>query len=74
MLSIGGWGGSVYFSSSVGSADNRTAFAKSVMSVIEQYDLDGVEFEYAPFPPIPLQHTHSNWWVMTVGNTPAKAA
>lgn len=46
MLSVGGWGGSVYFSSSVGSAANRTAFAQSVLSVINQYGLDGVEFDW----------------------------
>ena len=47
MLTIGGWGGSRYFSSAVGSDANRTAFAKAVMGVVTQYSLEGVDFEYA---------------------------
>ena len=46
LLSIGGWTGSMYFSPSVATAENRTAFANAVMKVIDQYNLDGVEFEY----------------------------
>ena len=46
MLTIGGWTGSQYFSTAVGSADNRTAFVNAVMGLVKQYDLDGVDFEY----------------------------
>lgn len=46
ILSLGGWGGSCYFSSSVGSAENRTAFAKTVMAAVSKYNLDGVEFDW----------------------------
>jgi chitinase len=44
-LSIGGWTGSQYFSSSVSTASNRTAFVQAVASLITQYDLDGIDFE-----------------------------
>ena len=47
MLGIGGWGGSKYFSPSVATDANRTAFAKAVMGVVSQYSLDGIVFEYA---------------------------
>jgi chitinase len=45
MLSVGGWGGSRYFSSAVATDANRTAFAKAVMNMVSQYSLDGIEFE-----------------------------
>ena len=47
VMSVGGWGGSQYFSSAVATEANRTAFAKAVMAAISQYGLDGVEFECA---------------------------
>lgn len=46
MISVGGWTGSRYFSSAVATDANRTAFAKTVMSFVKTYKLDGVEFEY----------------------------
>ncbi|KAI0287685.1 glycoside hydrolase superfamily [Russula brevipes] len=46
ILSIGGWTGSRYFSSAVATAENRTAFANAVMSVVSQYKLDGIEFDW----------------------------
>jgi chitinase len=45
-VSIGGWGGSEYFSSAVGSAQNRTAFVQTVLNLVSQYNLDGIDFEY----------------------------
>jgi chitinase len=42
---VGGWTGSIYFSSAVASAANRTAFASTIMNTVKQYDLDGIEFE-----------------------------
>jgi chitinase len=45
LMSIGGWGGSRYFSSAVATDANRTAFAQAVMKVVSTYSLDGIEFE-----------------------------
>ncbi|KAJ7467140.1 glycoside hydrolase family 18 protein [Mycena latifolia] len=45
-LSIGGWGGSQYYSSNIASAGNRTAFVKSVVSLIQKYQLDLVDFDW----------------------------
>jgi len=47
ILSVGGWTGSQYFSSAVATDANRTVFAKAVMDVVSQYNLDGVEIECA---------------------------
>ncbi|KAI0320490.1 glycoside hydrolase family 18 protein [Amylostereum chailletii] len=46
ILSIGGWTGSMYFSPAVATAENRSAFAKAVMGVVDKYNLDGVEFDW----------------------------
>lgn len=45
LLTIGGWTGSKYFSSAVATPENRTAFADAVMGLVNQYGLDGVDFE-----------------------------
>ncbi|KAJ7680900.1 glycoside hydrolase family 18 protein [Mycena polygramma] len=45
-LSIGGWTGSQYYSSNVGSASNRTSFVKSVTDLIQTYHLDLVDFDW----------------------------
>ncbi|KAF5374569.1 hypothetical protein D9757_010183 [Collybiopsis confluens] len=45
-LSIGGWGGSQYFSTHVGSAANRTAFVKTVTGLVTRYSLDGIDFDW----------------------------
>jgi chitinase len=49
MISFGGWGGSIYFSSAVATDANRTAFANAILNVVSQYQLGGIEFEYALF-------------------------
>ena len=46
-ISIGGWTGSRFFSSAVGSAENRTAFVNTVVTFAAQWQLDGVDLEYA---------------------------
>ncbi|THH00031.1 hypothetical protein EW026_g2419 [Hermanssonia centrifuga] len=46
MLTVGGWTGSQYFSSAVGSADNRTAFVNAVMGLVSTYNLDGLDFDW----------------------------
>lgn len=45
MISIGGWTGSRYFSSMIGSAENRTAFVKTCVDLVNKYSLDGLDFE-----------------------------
>ncbi|KAG6857710.1 hypothetical protein H0H87_004126 [Tephrocybe sp. NHM501043] len=45
-LSIGGWTGSRWFSSNLGSSRNRTAFVMTVKGLVEEYDLDGVDFDW----------------------------
>ncbi len=47
ILSIGGWSGSIYFSSAVATDANRTAFAQAIIAVTSQYQLDGIELECA---------------------------
>ena len=48
-LAIGGWTGSVYFSSSVATPANRTAFVNAVLGLDTTYQLDGIDFEYVTF-------------------------
>ncbi|KAG1739311.1 glycoside hydrolase family 18 protein [Suillus lakei] len=45
-IAIGGWGGSIYFSSDVATAENRTSFVNTVIDFVEEYDLDGVNFDW----------------------------
>ncbi|KAK7018854.1 glycoside hydrolase family 18 protein [Favolaschia claudopus] len=45
-LSIGGWGGSQYFSSNLASPTNRTSFVNSVTKLIQKYHLDLVDFDW----------------------------
>ncbi|KAE9409882.1 glycoside hydrolase family 18 protein [Gymnopus androsaceus JB14] len=45
-VSVGGWGGSIYFSSSVGSAENRTLFVKAITDFATKYSLDGINFDW----------------------------
>lgn len=46
LVSIGGWTGSRFYSSNVGSAANRTAFVETVINFVNKYNLDGLDFEY----------------------------
>ncbi|KAI5117392.1 hypothetical protein M0805_007783 [Coniferiporia weirii] len=45
-LSIGGWTGAIYYSTNVGSAENRTLFVKAVTDLAEKYKLDGIDFDW----------------------------
>ncbi|KAH7906170.1 glycoside hydrolase family 18 protein [Hygrophoropsis aurantiaca] len=45
-VAIGGWAGGQWFSSNVDSAENRTVFAQTVANFAEQYDLDGINFDW----------------------------
>jgi len=46
MVSVGGWAGSQYFSTDVGSEENRTAFVKTITDFVQAYELDGVDFDW----------------------------
>jgi hypothetical protein len=50
LVSIGGWTGSRFFSSALGSAANRTAFVQTVTTFAAKYQLDGLDFEYVSIP------------------------
>jgi chitinase len=45
MLSVGGWTGGLAYSSNVGSAENRTAYVKTIIDLKTKFNLDGVDFE-----------------------------
>ncbi|KAI7907571.1 glycoside hydrolase superfamily [Cokeromyces recurvatus] len=45
-ISIGGWSGSRYFSSLVKSKSKRDKFAKNIMKLVEEYNLDGVNLDW----------------------------
>lgn len=45
LLTVGGWTGSKYFSTAVGSAENRTQFAQALVKLVDEYDLDGIDIE-----------------------------
>ncbi|KAF7305831.1 Chitinase [Mycena chlorophos] len=45
-LSIGGWGGSMFFSTNMATEQNRTAFVSSVLGLVQKYDLDLVDFDW----------------------------
>ncbi|KAL0578488.1 hypothetical protein V5O48_003481 [Marasmius crinis-equi] len=45
-VSLGGWAGSRFFSTAVGSAENRTAFVKIVTDFAVEHDLDGLDLDW----------------------------
>ncbi|KAH7903127.1 glycoside hydrolase family 18 protein [Hygrophoropsis aurantiaca] len=45
-VAIGGWDGGRWFSSNMDSTGNRTAFVQTVVNFAEQYDLDGINFDW----------------------------
>jgi chitinase len=45
ILAYGGWGGSVYFSYGFGSPANRTQTVNAILKLVDEYDLDGIDFE-----------------------------
>ncbi|KAG2135821.1 glycoside hydrolase family 18 protein [Suillus clintonianus] len=45
-IAVGGWTGSVWFSSHLSTAANRTAFVQTVADFALQYNLDGVQFDW----------------------------
>ena len=46
MVSIGGWNDSQHFSSIAGSALKRSVFMADMLSVIEYWNLDGIEIDW----------------------------
>jgi len=46
VLTIGGWDGSIYFSSSFATSGNRTTFVNSTVSLVNTYGFQGVEFDW----------------------------
>jgi len=45
-ISVGGWAGSQFFSTAVGSAQNRTAFVKTLSNFVKEYQFDGIDFDW----------------------------
>jgi len=45
-LTVGGWTGSRYFSTNVGSPKNRTAFADTLVRFIKQYGFNGLDIDW----------------------------
>ncbi|KAJ6572049.1 glycoside hydrolase family 18 protein [Mycena capillaripes] len=46
LLSIGGWSGSLWYSTAVATSENRTAFVDAVLDLVSKYDLDGIDFDW----------------------------
>ncbi|KAI0049237.1 glycoside hydrolase family 18 protein [Auriscalpium vulgare] len=46
LVSVGGWTGGLYYSTDVGSAENRTAFVKTITQLATKYNLDGIDFDW----------------------------
>ncbi|KAL1702144.1 glycoside hydrolase superfamily [Schizophyllum commune] len=46
VLSVGGWGGSYWFSNAVSSKGNRSAFSSALADTVSQYNLDGVDIDW----------------------------
>ncbi|KAJ7044698.1 endochitinase [Mycena alexandri] len=45
-VSVGGWTGSLFWSSNVATAQNRTLFVKTLVNFAKKYDLDGLDFDW----------------------------
>ncbi|KAJ7682443.1 glycoside hydrolase family 18 protein [Mycena polygramma] len=45
-VSIGGWTGSLFWSSNVATAHNRTLFVKTLINFAKKYKLDGLDFDW----------------------------
>jgi len=45
-VSVGGWTGSLFWSSNVATAQNRTRFVKTLIDFVKKYDLDGLDFDW----------------------------
>ncbi|KAF8510382.1 glycoside hydrolase family 18 protein [Gautieria morchelliformis] len=45
-ISVGGWTGSQYFSTAVATAQNRTAFVKTLSDFVAKWGFDGIDFDW----------------------------
>ncbi|KAJ6538474.1 glycoside hydrolase family 18 protein [Mycena vulgaris] len=45
-VSVGGWTGSLYWSSNVATAENRTLFAKTLLDFAKKYKLDALDMDW----------------------------
>ncbi|KAJ6583772.1 glycoside hydrolase family 18 protein [Mycena sp. CBHHK59/15] len=45
-VSVGGWTGSLFWSSNVATAQNRTLFVKTLIDFTKKYELDGLDFDW----------------------------
>lgn len=52
MLSLGGWGGCETCSDVFNSAENRAAFAKSTLALIQHHNADGIDLDWE-YPTVP---------------------
>ncbi len=46
VLSVGGWGGSYWFSNAVSTSSNRTAFINDLVSAVNTFNLDGIDIDW----------------------------
>lgn len=46
VLSVGGWGGSHYFSQACSNSTNRTTFVNAMVSSVKRYELDGIDIDW----------------------------
>ncbi|PIL37606.1 hypothetical protein GSI_01300 [Ganoderma sinense ZZ0214-1] len=46
VLSIGGWGGSYWFSQAMSTSANRTTFVNACVSAVNTYSLDGIDIDW----------------------------
>ncbi|KAF8329382.1 chitinase [Cantharellus anzutake] len=46
LATIGGWTGSMYFSTSVATEQNRTKFVAAINNIVKEYQLDGVDIDW----------------------------
>ncbi|KAI0076958.1 glycoside hydrolase family 18 protein [Panus rudis PR-1116 ss-1] len=46
VLSIGGWGGSYWFSQAMSSSGNRSTFVNACVSAVNTYGLDGIDIDW----------------------------
>ncbi|KIK66384.1 glycoside hydrolase family 18 protein [Collybiopsis luxurians FD-317 M1] len=46
VLSVGGWGGSTYFSQCVANASNRNTFVNTLVSAVNSFGLDGIDIDW----------------------------
>ncbi|KAG2358581.1 glycoside hydrolase superfamily [Suillus spraguei] len=45
-VAVGGWLGSVWFSSNIATSENRTTFVKTLTDFVHKYKLDGIQFSW----------------------------